>query len=395
MPQHYEQTMRAFAAERPRRAVLAWLACGTFAAAWLCWFFATGVTVHAVSDRARLEVADAPSGVDSPAAGEVLTTSLMLGREVKKGDILLELDPRRERLQLEQEQLHLAAVTAKSEALHAEVATRVAALAQSAAAARDSLDAARARAREAREAADFAADNEARIRKLAADGVSPLVEVKKAASEHQRLEASAAARDADIRSIDGEAKAAASAARADIERLDVEAAELAGAITASRSATARLELEIDRHVLRAPVSGRLADVVSLHAGSYVPEGQRLAVIVPQGRVQVIAEFAPSPVLGRVRPGQRAELHLDGFPWAQYGVLAATVHRVDSEVRDGTIRVELDLDEADAGRSIVQHGLPGSVTVNVEEVTPAILLLRAAGVMLSPASAQTAAVTVSR
>jgi hypothetical protein len=36
--------------------------------------------------------------------------------------------------------------------------------------------------------------------------------------------------------------------------------------------------------------------------------------------------------------------------------------------------------------IIQHGLPGSVTVSVERVTPAILLLRAAGVMLAPRSA---------
>ena len=64
------------------------------------------------------------------------------------------------------------------------------------------------------------------------------------------------------------------------------AAELAGDITASRSAASRLSLEIDRHVLRAPVSGRLADVASLHAGSYVPEGQRLGVIVPKGQVQL-------------------------------------------------------------------------------------------------------------
>ena len=73
------------------------------------------------------------------------------------------------------------------------------------------------------------------------------------------------------------------------------------------------------------------------------------MIVPKGQVQVIAEFQPSPVLGRVREGQHAELHLDGFPWSQYGVLTATVRRVDSEVRDRMVRVELDLDAGGGGK----------------------------------------------
>ncbi|MCA3572645.1 MAG: HlyD family efflux transporter periplasmic adaptor subunit [Aestuariivirga sp.] len=390
MPQHYAQTMRAFAAERPRRAILTWLGSGVAAALWLGWFFLAGVNVHAMSDEARLEVAEAPSGVDAPLAGEVLSSALVLGAEVTKGDVLLEFDARREKLQLQEEELRLKATQTKIAALDAEIAARQTALRETESAARDAREAARARARETRAAADFAAEEEKRIGRLAADGVSPRVAVQKAASERKRLEATAAALDADIGRIDGEAKAKANAAQADIERLNFEARELAGDIQSSEAAIARLSLEIERHVLRAGVSGKLADVASLHGGSYVPEGQRLGVIVPKGEVQVIAEFQPSPVLGRVREGQHAELHLDGFPWSQYGVLTATVRRVDSEVRDGRVRVELDLDTSASASPIIQHGLPGSVTVNVERVTPAILLLRAAGVMLagSPAEAAT-------
>lgn len=393
MPQQYSQTMRAFAAERPRRAMLAWLVAGVLAAAWLIWFAAADVTVRAASEHARLEVAVAPSGIDTMVAGEVMSNALVLGREVKKGEVLLEIDARRETLLLQQEKSQLAAARAKRSALAAEIATRRDALRDAQSAAADGLDAARARAREAHAAATLAADDEARIRTLAAKGVAPRVGVKKAAAEHQKQAAAAAALDADIRRIDGEAKAEANAARADVERLNVEASDLAGEIAASEATIERLSIEIARHVLRAPVDGRLADVASLHAGSHVNEGQRLALVVPAGRVQVIADFAPSPVLGRVQPGQRAELHLDGFPWSQYGVLAATVRRVDSEVHDRLIRVELDLDAADAARPIVQHGLPGSVSVAVEQTTPAVLLLRAAGMVLAPAATSAAATGV--
>lgn len=389
MPQHYAQTMRAFAAEQPRRAYVAWLGSGVAATAWLAWFCLAGVSVHATSDSARLEVAEAPSGIDAPVEGEVLSSALRLGAQVKKGDVLLETDARRETLELNEAELRLQATSAKIEALNAEIAARQTALQESESAAVDSRDAAEARARETRAAADYAAEEEKRINKLAANGVSPRVTAQKAAAERKRLDAAAAALDADLRRIQGEAKAEANAARADIERLNFEARALAGDVKASEAQIARLKLEIDRHVLRAPVSGRLADVASLHAGSFVPEGQRLGVIVPKGQVQVIAEFQPSPVLGRVETGQHAELHLDGFPWSQYGVLTATVRRVDSEVRDRFVRVELDIDPASAVNPIIQHGLPGSVTVEVEKVTPAILLLRAAGVMLAPRPADAA------
>jgi membrane fusion protein (multidrug efflux system) len=75
------------------------------------------------------------------------------------------------------------------------------------------------------------------------------------------------------------------------------------------------------------------------------------------------------------------LRLDGFPWAQYGSLGATVSQVGSEVRGGRVRVELLLDAHSASRIPRQHGLPGSVEVQVESLSPAALALRAAGRMI--------------
>lgn len=75
--------------------------------------------------------------------------------------------------------------------------------------------------------------------------------------------------------------------------------------------------------------------------------------------------------------QAAELRLDGFPFTQYGSLRTTVTSVAAELRDGRVRVELAL--ADAHVNVpLQHGMPGSVQVEVERTLPAILALRAAG-----------------
>ena len=79
----------------------------------------------------------------------------------------------------------------------------------------------------------------------------------------------------------------------------------------------------------------------------------------------MAEFLPAVALGRVRAGQPARLRLDSFPWTQYGSLATTVSRVASEVRDGRVRVELTVASQPTARLPLQHGLRGTVEVEVE------------------------------
>jgi hypothetical protein len=75
------------------------------------------------------------------------------------------------------------------------------------------------------------------------------------------------------------------------------------------------------------------------------------------------------------------MRLDGFPWAQYGMVAATVTRVGSEVHDGRVRVELWVHRDPGSQIPLQHGLPGTLEVEVERVSPARLMLRALGKLL--------------
>ena len=69
---------------------------------------------------------------------------------------------------------------------------------------------------------------------------------------------------------------------------------------------------------------------------------------------------------------------DGFPWTQYGTLPATVSRIASEPRSGLVRVELDVQKRPDSAIPIQHGLPGTLEIEVERVSPAELVLRAAG-----------------
>jgi membrane fusion protein (multidrug efflux system) len=67
---------------------------------------------------------------------------------------------------------------------------------------------------------------------------------------------------------------------------------------------------------------------------------------------------------------------------QYGTLPAKVADVGNEPNDGLIRVEFTLAPEPDSLIFVEHGLPGSAEVEVERVSPAVLVLRAAGQFLA-------------
>jgi membrane fusion protein (multidrug efflux system) len=91
----------------------------------------------------------------------------------------------------------------------------------------------------------------------------------------------------------------------------------------------------------------------------------------------VADFPPV-ALGRIQPRQPARLRLDGFPWTQYGTISATVIRVVSQDDNEWLQVELAIRPNLASAIPLQRGLAGTVEVEVERVSPATLILRAAG-----------------
>jgi membrane fusion protein (multidrug efflux system) len=220
-------------------------------------------------------------------------------------------------------------------------------------------------------------------------GVSK-VDALRALSEADKLSASRDAITADLKRLEQDRQMRAHEAQARIENLRRSVVSLEGEMATARATIARIQETIDPHVIRAPVSGRIGDVAELHVGAYVAEGQRLVSVVPPGDLMAVGEFIPGSAMGRVRPGQQATMRLDGFPWAQYGSIDATVSRVATEIRDGAVRVELTPASVGNPTDIMQHGVPGVIEVAVERAAPGSLVLRAAGLLLSATMRQTTA-----
>jgi len=164
-----------------------------------------------------------------------------------------------------------------------------------------------------------------------------------------------------------------------------ELAVLAGQLELSEAKSASLREDIGKRVIRAPISGEIGSMQQLDVGAVITTGALIANLIPSGELNIVAEFQPERVLGRMFSGQSAVMKLDVFPWAQYGIVHLKVDRVATEISDGLVRVEFVLDDSATHKMPLQHGLTGSVEVNVETTSPALLVLRASGRLISKPS----------
>lgn len=353
----------------------------TVGGAWLVWAWEARISRYELSDSARLELDGAAYPIQANAAGELAGSSLVLGKEVHAGDVLAKLDDNDQRLSLQQERTHLASLEPQLAALRAQMHSEAQGSSDEHKVLGLSVDAARAQHEEAQAQANLAESVADRARRLRSAGIlseadtQRLIvdaEMKRAAANSFRLillrlgpEQQVRERDRDVRQKQ---------ILGDIAKVEAEMATSSAMIR-------KLEYDIEQRLIRAPVSGRLGECATLRPGIHINQGQQLGLILPHGRLQVIAEFQPADALGKVHPGQSATVRLQGFPWTQFGTVPAQVSRVAGDIRDGKIRVELAVNPAANPRIHLQHGLPGSVEVEIERISPIALVLRSAGRVL--------------
>jgi membrane fusion protein (multidrug efflux system) len=345
---------------------------------WAAWSLLARVTLYEVSANARLEIDRAAYAIQAPLSGHVSSVQLAIGRQVKAGDVLLELDSAPQQFDLGEERARAAAMEAESTALQRQMAAEEQAQTDEQQTARVATDVARADAREAGVLSEQAAREAARLEKLKQAGLISDRDYEAGQSEARRRSAGAETHSVEVHRLDDDRLAKQSERVTRIRRAAADISRLEGQQAVARATIARLAYEIERRKVRAPIDGRIGEAAIVRAGGVLAEGDKLGAIVPDGRLLVVAQFPPPAALGRLRPGQRARMRLAGFPWMQYGAVAATVARVSSEVRDGTVRAELILDASQKTPIPLQHGLPGSVEVEVEKIAPARLVLRVAG-----------------
>ncbi len=396
MPSSFPRTLRAIEAEGPFGWVIRVLALTALLAAWLVWFLRAEVPVLAVSDEARLEVSDQVHPVQAPVDGRITRVAIELDAEVGAGQVLVELEAAAERGTLDEETARLAGLRAQLEAKQSELAIARRALEETVQGIRARLDETAERLREATSAAELAEEEAERLMSLRDQGLVSEMELLRAQADANQRRSAAETLRLTLARERFELGAEEGARRAQLEDLNREEAELTAQVAAAEAVLGRVEQDLERRRIRAPVAGRLGEVSNLQVGSFVSAGDRLATVVPEGEIRAVAMFQPPVALGRVRRGQPARLRLAGFPSLQYGTVAASVARVASEARQGLIRVDLEVEPGPAGGAPLRHGLPGTVEVEVERCSPLELVLRAVGKILDrPSSAAATAAGTGR
>jgi membrane fusion protein (multidrug efflux system) len=373
--------MRALAADGERWSIPGLVLVLALLSGWGAWCVGARVTVYAVTPTARLEVDQAGYPIAAPMAGRIVATHLVVGRAVQAGEVLAELDAEAPRLQYEEARARLTALTAQRQARRQGLTAEQVAQQDERQAARVALDEARARYRESEVAAQAAAEQADIFVRLEARGGASRLEVLHAKADADQKRAAADALRLAISRLERDQRTKDSDRTARITQFSREVTQLDGDIRTAEATLARLAHTIDQTRIRAPITGHLGEVATLQPGAVVRQGDTLGVVLPAGALRVVATFLPAIALGRVQPGQPARLRLEGFPWAQYGSLAATVTSVADEVRDGMIRVECRLAAETPPALPLQHGLPGAVEIAIERVSPAALVLREVGTRL--------------
>ena len=373
----FERTWRALDADPSGPRTLGIALAGLLLAGWVSWFLGGQVKVYEVSRKTGLEAAAAAHPVATRIAGRIVNARLDLGRRVEAGEVLVELDAEAERLALTQSEARLASLQAQVAALRPEIEARDAALAAYRRAKTLLLTESRANAQEAMAQTQFAESQVATRQALAGRQFITRELVQEAEAKAEAGQASVRARDANTARLEQEAEVAIGDRRAAIAELERKQSELEGLVRAEEAEGRGIRQRIDLHAIRAPMTGRLGRVEPLPRGAIVQAGQTVGTVVPAGAAHAVAWFG-SPAVGRIRPGQRARLRLDGFPWIQYGTVAAKVDSVGSDPLGDQVRVELAL-EADSAPGIpLGHGLTGVTEIEVERISPARLILRAVG-----------------
>jgi multidrug resistance efflux pump len=351
---------------------------------WGCWLLLGRVSIYEMSATARLE-AERVHPVDATVSGRIVASYLSLAREVRSGDVLLEIEADRERLETTEGRRRLVALSSQLAAFETEIPEEEQTIALNSRAAAVRLSQASENLAGVEAAARQAEDQHDRLRQLSAQGLVAEAELVRAKNQAEARRADVAAARLGIERLGAEAVAAERERRAHLGALVRERVTLEGERAAAAAAVTLRERETEERTIRAPVDGNLGEIAPLQVGAVIRAGERVASIVSKGPLKVVADFLPS-ALGHVRAGQQARVRLDGFPWTQYGHIPAIVQSVARETRDGRVRVELAIQDSPPSSIPLEHGLPGSVEVEVERVAPVALLIRTLGYALMPTGA---------
>jgi membrane fusion protein (multidrug efflux system) len=313
----------------------------------VAWYIWTG---RGSTDDAQVDAHI--TAVASQVSGYVVALPINDNVNVKEGDVLLQIDPREYKAEVDQAEASLALAMAEAKSAELEIGLTRAITTHSTggAAAQHESDAAEYTLSEAQlertatasllqakaEVASKRATNERAQADL--ERYKPLLETSDVSKfQYDAVDATARVAQSDLLAAEQQlaaaeqnveiARATVSSSKARVARsqsllLETQARRQQVPITeaAYKSAQAAVErakavsnqakLNLDYTTIKAPISGKVTQL-TVHLGQYVVPGSLLFTLVPLDQVYITANFKETQ-MARMRPGQRAKIHVDTY-----------------------------------------------------------------------------------
>jgi multidrug efflux pump subunit AcrA (membrane-fusion protein) len=92
MPPEFDRSLRALNRDGSGRSIAGIAVAALLLGLWLAWFLTVPVARYEVTDRARVEVDQSVHVIQAAVPGRVVRSGLALGREVKAGETLVEIE---------------------------------------------------------------------------------------------------------------------------------------------------------------------------------------------------------------------------------------------------------------------------------------------------------------
>jgi membrane fusion protein (multidrug efflux system) len=275
--------------------------------------------------------------VSTRVAGTVLKVHVTDNQLVKKGDLLVEIDPADLAAREKQAEAELAAAKAQAQAADAQMAiveatsrgglsaarAQLSGSASSVQSADAQIESAQASVARAQAEASQADVDLARAESLLKDQAIPRAQVDSARSTAQAAHAAVAQAQAQLASAQDQKRTAQTRIAESAARVEQSApvdAQLASAragadlaharADAAEASLAQAKLQLSYTRIEAPADGMLSRL-AVHEGQLVQAGQPIVSVVPSA-TYVLANFKETQV-GAMRPGQKVEISVDAYP----------------------------------------------------------------------------------
>ena len=292
VPTAFTKTLRALDQGRPVTAVVRFAVALGILGALGWWMARVPVALFETTSTARLEIDVSTTVVQAAITGKVVQAEIPLGKSVRAGDVLVRLDAVPEQLQKRQEETRMSALKPEIDGLNAQIAADEAAGADERRASQSAIEEAKLRIREMETQLRQAQVERRRYEQLTKEGLAPASERDRTSAEAERLEHSSATLRSGIERLEREQKTRDSQREVRVAEVRTQIARLESGRAGIEASIRRVNYDVQRRVITAPVDGVIGEAAVLRPGSVLQEGARVVSIVPAGRLRIVAFFSP-------------------------------------------------------------------------------------------------------